>query len=209
MNFHCETCDRGVPIEKFRVEGNALIVSCPACGAEGRVDAPSRPRPFAVIAGEGRPSAEESLVTPPGHCPKCVTAREAEALTCARCGLVFVNANESDLAPPPELKARWRGLVERWSDPGEHERLLRYAAGLGQLAPLARLYRIWSVRLPKDEAASRALDSILALVATVSLVPSERSEKKRSRGIALVLGALLVVAVVGLIELWLKYGRAR
>lgn len=209
MNFHCERCDREVPIERFHVEGGALVGVCPACGAEGRADGPSRPRPLTVIEGGGRPSVEESLLVPARHCPKCVAPRGPEALACPRCGLVFANANPAELAPSPQLKARWATVVERWSDPGEHERLMRHAASLGELVPLARLYRIWSVRQPKDGTAKKALEGIVALVSAASLVPSKRVDR-RTRVLIRILVALIVFTLLGLIGgLWVKYGRAR
>lgn len=198
-----------VPVEKFRVEGGALVVVCPSCGAEGRSGAPSRPPPFSVVEGEGRPSVADSLVPPPGRCPKCIAARDDDALSCARCGLVFANANEADLTPPDELKSRWEALVGQWSDPAEHDGLLRYAASVGQLAPLARLYRIWTVRSPTDARAQKALESILTLVATASLVPAKRVEQN-GRRLLLVLATLLVLVALGLIAaLWMKYGPLR
>lgn len=48
MKFLCPRCERLVELRDFKLEGTALVLSCPACGSASRVNAPSSP-PVALV----------------------------------------------------------------------------------------------------------------------------------------------------------------
>lgn len=63
MKVLCPHCERLVELERFRVEGAAVVVSCPRCAAETRLEAPGLAAP--ATAAASAPGAARSSVPPP------------------------------------------------------------------------------------------------------------------------------------------------
>jgi hypothetical protein len=201
MNFHCPRCDRQVEAAGFRAEGSALFLRCASCGEEARAQTPPMPA-LRVIAGEGQGAPEDSFAPPPGHCPKCIAVREPELQSCPQCGLVFENFVEAEVALVPPLRERWSALLGRWSEPGEHELLLRHAADADQLPQLARVYRIRLARVPNDAQARRALEQLVATISSASLKPA--SAPANPRWVRWLTWAVALAGLVVLAAVWFK-----
>lgn len=59
MKFLCSHCDRLLPLETFRLEGAALVVTCATCGGESRVE------PAAALAAAPTGAASAAVATTP------------------------------------------------------------------------------------------------------------------------------------------------
>lgn len=187
LKFLCARCTRLTDVERFRVEGAVLVVTCSACGAENRSDGAAVSAPAPVPAAVTAPAAPIASVValrtptveaiaraaasakaqpfdvPEGHCPKCISKRTPHALACPSCGLTFGQTEPNAFAPSDWLQGEWRALLEAWGDDARHEALRAAAMSKGELAPLGRLYRLRIAGYPEDPYAVRGRDEVLRL----------------------------------------------
>jgi hypothetical protein len=186
LKFLCAQCSRTVDLERFRLDGAVLVVTCPACGAENRAEptaapaaavAPVRaaaPAPLAAVVALRTPTVEaiaraaasakeRPFDVPEGHCPKCISKRSPGALACPSCGLTFSQAQSNDFSPSPWLQLEWLRLLGAWGDDAKHEALRAQAMNKSELAPLGRLYRLRLAGYPEDPYAVRGRDEVLRL----------------------------------------------
>ncbi|MCP3105280.1 hypothetical protein LZ198_41070 [Myxococcus sp. K15C18031901] len=238
MKFQCESCERLIPLEAFRVDGGTLVVPCQRCGVENRVRAATATAASVAVAsptGEGLEGAESSgelpsarggvqapalrvirgadpalrvplddasLFSPPeGHCPKCVSPRREQDVSCSACGLVYANFLPEEHSPSESLMEAWRALAARWEDWEAHDRLLNLAMGRGELAGAGRLYRVRLARAPDDALARRARDEVVRRASmVVPSGPDEASaESLSTRRLRAAAVAVLFVVVLGLV----------
>jgi len=200
VKFLCPACERLTAFSAFRVEGPSLVLRCSRCGAESRspaaesASAPSGaamglkaspalglkvvPRePDQAELPEASLDEGDPFSAPVGFCPKCVAVRTPSAATCAQCGLVFANFRPEELQPSPGLAELWRGVLPRWDDVSEHDRLLQAAAIQGELATVGRLYRIRLARSADDPIAQRGRDEVLRLATASSVALAQSPEQ--------------------------------
>lgn len=156
-----------------------------------RAQAPARAKPT------------DPFQPPAGFCPKCVGPRREGQASCPHCGLVFELARPEELRPPEELVSTWMGVVERWEEPGAHDKVLAWASERGELPSLGRLYRIWLAWCPEDPLAVRGREEVLRLAAAGSLLiatpPPDRSAMLKKAGLVL-LFFIMVMAVMFIIS---------
>jgi hypothetical protein len=206
VKFLCPGCERLTAFSAFRVEGTSLVLRCSRCGVESRSPASESsggheissslamglkassavglkvvPRePDERIVAELSLDSEEAWSVPAGFCPKCVAVRPPSAATCAQCGLVFANFRPEELQPSAGMAELWQGLVARWDDLGEHDRVLQAATIQGELATVGRLYRIRLARSTDDPIALRGRDEVLRLATASSAALAQTSGEARS-----------------------------
>lgn len=189
MKFVCPSCDRLSELRTFRLDAGALFLKCDRCGNESRSDAvpaqatgteqaaavPSpSPHPVAsvvplrVVSAVTPRAGEDPFEPPDDCCPKCVSPRAPDGLSCPSCGLVFANYTPSATAPAPPIAERWRALIPKWSDPAAHDEVLKSAMVFGQLPQVGRLYRIQLARRPDDPLARRGRDEVIRLASAAS-----------------------------------------
>jgi hypothetical protein len=104
VKFLCSGCNRLLDVERFRLEGSSLVVTCQSCRTENHAGQTSTPTPAPTLPSNVTPlrtptieaisraasaANEKTFEVPPGHCPKCVAKRAEGALACPSCGLVF------------------------------------------------------------------------------------------------------------------------
>lgn len=148
------------------------------------------------------PSDEALFEAPPGYCPKCVAVRREGAVSCAQCGLVYVNFVADEHRPSGVLVDAWRGLAARWEDAEAHDRLLTLAMARGELAMVGRLYRLRLARVPDDALARRGRDEVVRR-ATLA-VPTQAEPSGPSAGqkrLKTVLAGVMFLVVVVLAAL--------
>jgi hypothetical protein len=183
VKFVCSGCNRLEDVARFRLDGDALVVTCLQCGAENRASAkgaaPVEPATAPVLEtasapltaplrggaeseGLSPPAGERVFDVPDGHCPKCISRRSPEVAACPICGLVFAQAVDT-FSPSDGLKAQWLELLRCWSDEPRHEALRVEALRAGQLAEVGRLYRLRLAMRPEDLVAQRGRDEVLRL----------------------------------------------
>ena len=221
MRVECEAC-RGLVEASFRIEGDAVGVTCPACRHVMRV--PGDVPPDVMGDASGDPAG------PAPRCPKCGAACRGEAIACPACGLaVTVNARPARRAGPnlrhgslrldvcrandaaeardaagpgavPEaVRAAWTRTVEAWSDPARHDELLQLVATHRAYAWAAGRYRARG----DDAIARRQLDRLrraaeAALLAGATPRPdvaARTSSRTRRRLLALVITTIAAGAL--------------
>ena len=172
MKILCEGCGRLVSAAGARVAGGRAYLRCGSCGAESEIAlggvepvkprvVPLRPVGDAVeLAAEAARSADP-FVVPADRCPKCIGERPPDALSCARCGLAYVNFVPEETAPSPQLTAAFRTAMEKWDEVARHDAVLGIAMQTGELSALGRLYRIRQAAAPLDPVARRGLEEVL------------------------------------------------
>jgi len=180
VKFLCSSCNRLLDVERFRVEGAVLIISCSECGAESRAiggggNVKAAPPP-ANVTPIRPPTAENPFAVPDGHCPKCIARRAPQALACPSCGLVFAQAGTDTFAPSDWLKNEWLLLLQEWADESRHEQLRGEAMNRGELAEAGRLYRLRLAEQPNDPLALRGRDEVLRLAVLPSLHLQQRGK---------------------------------
>jgi len=138
-----------------------------------------------------------TIQIPPGHCPKCITPRNREALICPACGLVFANFRAEEHQPSAALESAWRGLEERWARAEEHEKFLQLAFNMDELAKAGRLYRIRLVATPEDAQAKAALESMVRMASTAAAAAAKTdpAEFARNRRKMLAVSAMLFFVI--------------
>lgn len=224
MKFLCPSCDRLSDLRTFRLDAGALYVKCDRCGNESKSDAvPAQatgtsddaaliPTPVAsvvplrVVSAAAPRAGEDPFEPPDDCCPKCISPRAPEGLSCPSCGLVFANYTPSATQPSTAIAERWRALMPKWNEPSAHDEVLKSAVVFGQLPQVGRLYRIQLARRPDDPLARRGRDEVIRLASAASAAmgtghdelsgPSARSMQTMMYwGFAFVLILLLTLVV--------------
>ena len=138
-----------------------------------------------------------TIQIPPGHCPKCITARAPQALICNSCGLVFANFRAEEHQPSAALESAWRALEDRWARQEEHEKFLQMSFNMGELAKAGRLYRIRLAALPDDVQARTALESMVRMASTAATAAAKTDpdELRRNRRKVLAVSTMLFVVI--------------
>ena len=138
-----------------------------------------------------------TIQIPPGHCPKCIAPRTAQALICNSCGLVFANFRAEEHQPSAALESAWRALEERWARQEEHEKFLQMAFNMGELAKAGRLYRIRLAAAPDDAQAKAALESMVKMASTAATAAAKTdpAEFQRNRRKMLAVSAMLFFVI--------------
>jgi hypothetical protein len=230
--FACAACERLAPYCAFQHSGADLHLTCARCGADNvlersapRAEAGAEPQqaaPAASAAAAGprivslRPVddavglarqaalAQDPFAIPEDRCPKCIGPRDAQALSCPGCGLVYVNHRAEFVAPSAELGQIMREALLRWDDDVAHRALLEWASARGELPQLGRFYRLRLAAAPHDPLAQRGRDEVLERAAAASpLRPSDPAERP-----TFALPYLALVAALGVlaVALWLVLG---
>jgi hypothetical protein len=138
-----------------------------------------------------------TIQIPPGHCPKCITPRTPQALICNACGLVFANFRAEEHQPSAALESAWRALEECWAKPDEHDKFLKMAFNMGELAKAGRLYRIRLASTPDDPQTKTALESMVKMASTAAAAAAKTdpAELQRNRRKVLAVSAVLFVVL--------------
>lgn len=188
MKFVCPSCDRLSELRTFRLDAGALYLKCDRCGNESRSDAvPAQatgtsddaavsvaPTPVAsvvslrVVSAAAPRAGEDPFEPPEDCCPKCISPKAPDALSCPSCGLVFANYTPSATEPSSAIADRWRALMPKWNDAAAHDEVLKSAMVFGQLPQVGRLYRIQLARRPDDPLARRGRDEVIRLASAAS-----------------------------------------
>lgn len=181
VKFLCSSCNRLLDVQRFRVEGAVLIISCVECGGESRAISaggngqpappPANVTPLRAVPVEesALPVKENPFEVPAGHCPKCISKRSAQAHACPTCGLVFAQASGEAFTPSEWLMGEWVQLLRDWGNDDHHEQLRSEAMNKGELAEVGRLYRLRLAEQPADPRAVRGRDEVLRLAVLPSL----------------------------------------
>jgi hypothetical protein len=189
VKFLCPACERLLDLERFSLEGAALVVTCQRCGASSRTGADqaaaastrpgSTPRmslvssphasnvvalkaPAVEAVQRAAADADAPWVVPATLCPKCLAPRGAGP-ACAACGLTFDGFRPSMVEPPGWLRTGWLELLRDWGNDARHERLRGEASTRGALPDLGRLYRLRLVAVPDDPWAVTGREEVLRL----------------------------------------------
>jgi hypothetical protein len=138
-----------------------------------------------------------TIQIPPGHCPKCITPRLPQALICNACGLVFANFRAEEHQPSAALESAWRALEECWAKQDEHDKFLKMAFNMGELAKAGRLYRIHLAGNPDDPSAKSALESMVRMASTAAAAAAKTdpAELQRNRRKVLAVSAMLFLVL--------------
>jgi len=138
-----------------------------------------------------------TIQIPPGHCPKCITPRTPQALICNACGLVFANFRAEEHQPSAALESAWRALEECWGKQDEHDKFLKMAFNMGELAKAGRLYRIRLAATPDDPQTKAALESMVKMASTAAAAAAKTdpAELQRNRRKVLAVSAVLFVVL--------------
>ncbi len=218
MKFLCSSCNRLLEVERFRVEGAVLILSCSECGGESRAigtsgntrtaTAPATVTPIRPALAPAEPitpapivSADKAFEVPDGHCPKCISRRTPDAPACPTCGLVFASSEPHTFAPSEWLKNEWLLLLQEWGNETRHEELRTAAMAKGELAETGRLYRLRLADQPQDPVAVRGRDEVLRLAVLPSLQLQQRAkggETEVPRWKYIALSAVIVACLVAI-----------
>ncbi len=221
MRVECEAC-RELGAASFRIDGDAVRVTCSACrhvmsvpdGSSERVveepvavpsDAPIEALVDAVV--EARDGA--AALAP---CPKCGARCRGEATACPACGLaasrMAAYAEAQDAAAPasvPEVvQAAWARTALDWNDAARHDEFLQLVVTNNSYAWAARRYRTRG----RDAVAQRQLGRLrraaeAALLASATPRPdasTRTSSRVKRRVLALLIttiaaGALYAMAI--------------
>lgn len=164
MRVACELCTTVADAE-LRVDGDAVAVTCAACGGTFTV----------ALTARARAHDPPAAATP--VCPKC-EAPSTGVGPCPRCGLAPEHADawrtRAALPPTASLGAAWDAALLAWSDEPTHERAAALAIETGDYAWLAARYRAIVRDRPDDAMARRQLDRLsrraeATLLATASV----------------------------------------
>lgn len=225
MKFLCTGCNRLLDVEKFRIDGATLIVTC-VCGTENRATAtastpapapaPAPARPVATVTALRTPTVEaisragkasletNAFAVPDGYCIKCISKKTPLASACSTCGLSYA-ASATAFQPSPWLQGEWLTLLGTWGDDRAHEALRVAAMNQGELAEVGRLYRLRLADTPDDPYASRGRDEVLRLAVLPSLTARQLKPKSGDEKVPtwkyvalglVILGSLMVLMVM-------------
>lgn len=195
MKIQCQLCKEIVELARFRSSEAGIDITCPACGEQFFVPAPSDETPE-----ESEPSAAPAPSGPRMRCPKC-DDEQPEADACRACGLAadrFADfAARADDASP-ELALLWQACVDRWDQPDSHDRFVEAVAADSSFAYGARQYRQRLRERPDDPRARSGLDR-LTRMAEVTLLSSAAARKGAEPDEPFKNVVLLMVALVALV----------
>lgn len=204
MKLICEGCEQELPVSAFRFEGGRLACICPACGRSHQLGPTADAAPPLGDTTPALAPDADPLAAPEEVCPKCISPRAPAAESCGKCGLRFATAHPEYYAPSPTLETAFRSALQSWQAPATHSTLFKAALVKGELAALARLYRIRVCRDPSDLAASDALSRIVEQT-TSSALPEDRppraAPRKQNR---MAFAAWLLLLVLGLVVLYVR-----
>ncbi len=170
MRFECAACQRLVELRSFSVDGEALVLTCAACGM------PSR---FAPVRAPAPAPPSDLFAVPEGHCSKCLARTVAEASACPGCGLSYASGAPRVEVPAP-LEEAYRALAARWDDDAAHERFVDFAFRTGLLAEAGRLYRLKGAQEKSDGRAKQGIEAIHARAAQI-IVPAMLGQPEERR----------------------------
>ena len=232
MKFLCPFCERLTAFSGFRVEGTSLVLRCSRCGVESRspaAESSSALQPTSSVAVGLKASSAvglkvvpresdeaqlgatpfdpgDAFSAPVGFCPKCVAVKAPSTSICAQCGLVFENFRPEEFQPSASIAELWRGVLARWDEIPEHDRLLQAATIQGELATVGRLYRIRLARSADDPIALRARDEVLRLAtassAALALAPAETDRTESSTWKYVLLALVMLIGAVAFLLLY-------
>jgi hypothetical protein len=207
VKFQCTSCERLVELERFRLDGAALVVTCPACGADTRsaekktvsnVVALRTPTVEAISRAANAVGESDPFAVPEGFCPKCISRRADGASACSSCGMVFGQTVDT-FAPSDWLKGRWVELLSTWGEDAKHEALRTEAMGKAELAELGRLYRLRLADAPQDPYAVRGRDEVLRLAVLPSIsLRQAQGEPKTQTWKYVALSAIIAACLMAL-----------
>jgi hypothetical protein len=149
---------------------------------------------------EAAVDAQEPFLVPEAHCPKCIAPRGA-ASSCARCGLVFAQADLALLQPPKWLVRRWAMTWNDWSNDAQHQVLLERALQQDALPALARLYRLRLAWAPGDVIAEAACAELVRR-ASFPLVTGARTDASVQRRRRFLFGLVGLASLLMAVAAW-------
>jgi hypothetical protein len=214
VRVECEAC-RELTVASFRIEGDAVRVTCSACRhvmsvpgglservVEGPVAVPSDAPIEALVDAVVEARDGAAALAP---CPKCGAVHRGEARACPACGLAVARmaayAEARDAAVPeavPEaVQAAWARTALDWHDTVRHDELLQLVASNNSYAWAAGRYRTRG----RDPVARRQLDRLrraaeAALLASATPRP-DASTRTTSRVKRRVLALLITTITAG------------
>lgn len=103
MKFQCDACERLAPLEVFRVEAGALVVTCGRCGAESRAQA-SLSSSVAMGGAAGPREGTPAVPPEPAAAPPPPARASSPALRVVRGADTALRPSSSDeelFEPPP------------------------------------------------------------------------------------------------------------
>jgi hypothetical protein len=193
VKVQCVQCKEVVALGKFRIEGEAIEISCPECGAHYRISAETGER-----AGATRVEAKAAG----DPCPKCGHDVAAGADACAVCGLLrekFADFAATRPDEPEAVATAWAACRERWDEPAAHDRFLEAVAAAKAFPAAARRYRDVLRETPGDERARRGVDRVtrMAEAALLGSPASARLAAKTPEPYKNVVLLLLILVCLG------------
>jgi hypothetical protein len=193
VKFLCPACERLLDLERFSLEGAALVVTCQRCGAASRAGAewatpapvpappPSSPGPRVSLVSSPHASnvvtlkamtsdavqraalAAEAPLEVPAGLCPKCLAARGTGRTCAACGLAYDGFRPAMVEPPGWLRTGWVELLRDWGNDARHERLRSEASARGTLPELGRLYRLRLASVADDPWATAGREEVLRL----------------------------------------------
>ena len=232
VKFLCSHCDRLLPLDTFRLEGATLVVTCPKCATESRVepgDASAEPEPepeparapprlsLASVQGSSnvvvlRTASHDAVqrasaaVSSPFAIPEGLCpkclARKSTGATCAHCGVTFAVFEEATVLPPKFLRDEWVELLGDWGNEQRHTQFRRKAQQVDALPAVGRLYRLRQSHFAEDPLAAEALTEILRLASMPMAIP--RGQEEGGFPLKNVLFGGLAILTLGLLVVIMK-----
>jgi hypothetical protein len=193
VKYLCDSCSRLVDLAQFAVEDEAIVATCPACGAKSRA--------ARAAAAPG--------VAPPGATPRAVAPKVEPAAVASPPVPMVKRGGAESLRPaerndetglPDDLELAWKSLLARWTEEDQHKRFIVLAGAQNALAEVGRRYRVRTeagdpiADFGRDEVVRHALN--LAMVSTPP-------EQHAAQGATFVVVAVVVAAVIAVLTvLW-------
>jgi hypothetical protein len=232
VKFLCSHCDRLLPVETFRLEGTTLVVTCPKCASESRVEPAGAAPKAAPLPEPARAPPRLSLASVEGSSNVVVLrtashdavqrassaranpfaipdglcpkclARKGDAPTCAHCGVTFEVFEEATVLPPKFLRDEWLELLGDWGNEQRHTQFRRKAQQVDALPAVGRLYRLRQAHFAEDPLAAEALTDILRLASVPMALP--RTEDEGGFPLKNVVLGGLAILTLGLLVVILK-----
>ncbi len=184
MKYLCESCSRLVDLGRFSIRSGTLVLTCPACGAESRVEGPPGP----AVGGAEPPGASTTTAPEPSREPPALPAPggpEPRPSTAEAAGATL----------PPEVEAGWTALLARWQEASAHAQFVALAGARGVLAEVGRRYR---ARVESGDAmAVKGRDEVIrkAIELAQMATPAEERASRGAGATLFITVGLLVVAI--------------